>query len=112
MSHITTAEELLAEMEAMPPTERNRFFALLGSRLFQEDNFTHDQVFGHLTDQGFSTQEAAEYLEVSIATLRRYVQGGRLRPSQVVGRNQLFSTQELKALKRSLRDVKGKRIDA
>lgn len=102
MSHSMTAEDLLSQIAALPLTERLRFFNLLGSRLFQDDNFTHEQVFGHLAEAAFSAQEAAEYLEVSIATLRRYVQSGRLKPSQVIGRCQLFSTQDLKALKRSL----------
>ena len=79
MSHRMTAEELLAQIAALPLTERHRFFTLLGSRLFQDDNFTHEQVFGHLAEALFSAQEAAEYLEVSIATLRRHVQSGRLK---------------------------------
>lgn len=75
--------------------------------LFRDENSTCAQVFGHLTDAEFTAQEAAEYLEVSIATLRRYVHGGKLRPCKVVGRNQLFAAYELRALKRSLRNVKG-----
>jgi excisionase family DNA binding protein len=106
MRHNLTAEDLLSEMKAMPSAERGRFFALLGSKLFPDDNLTHEQVFGHLADVEFTAQEAAEYLEVAIATFRRYVQGGKLNPSRVVGRSQMFSTHDLKAFKRSLRDVK------
>ena len=106
MSHNLTAEDLLSEMKAMPSAERGRFFALLGSNFFQDDNLTHEQVFGHLADVEFTAQEAAEYLEIAIATFRRYVQGGKLNPSRVVGRSQMFSTHDLKAFKRSLRDVK------
>lgn len=75
-------------------------------KLFQDENSTHEQVFGHLTDAEFTAQEAAEYLEISIATLRRYVQGGKLHPCKVVGRNQLFAARELRVLKRSLWNVK------
>jgi hypothetical protein len=103
-----TAEDLLSEMKAMPSAERCRFFALLGLKFFQEDNLTHEQVLGHLADVEFTAQEAAEYLEVAIATFRRYVQGGKLKPSRVVDRSQMFSTHDLKAFKRSLRDVKGR----
>ena len=106
MSQAMTAEDLLSEIKAMPSSERGRFFALLGMKLFQDENSTHEQVFGHLTDAEFTAQESAEYLEISIATLRRYVQGGKLRPCKVVGRNQLFAAHELRALKRSLRNVK------
>jgi excisionase family DNA binding protein len=101
-----TAEEVLAELQEMPLSERSRFFALLGEKFFQDDNFTHEQVFGHLDDALFTSREAAEYLEVSIATFRRYVQSGKLKPSQRLGRSQMFATRDLKALKRSLRDVR------
>jgi len=66
-----------------------------------EDNFTHDQVFGETHQIPFSAWEAAEYLEVSLPTLRRYVQSGKLVPSHIVGRNQLFSAQSLRTFKRS-----------
>ena len=70
------------------------------SNAFREDDYTHEQVFGHLQQEPFSTSEAAEYLEVSMPTLRRYVQSGKLVPSHTVGRNQMFSTQALRAFKR------------
>jgi len=76
MGHSMTAEELFSEVKVMSPAERGRFFALLGLTCFQDDNLTHEEVFGHLADEEFSAREAAEYLEVSIATLRRYVQNG------------------------------------
>ena len=60
-----------------------------------------DQVFGETHQEPFSAWEAAEYLEVSVPTLRRYVQSGKLVPSHVVGRNQMFSAQTLRAFKRS-----------
>lgn len=110
MSHAMTAENLLDEIKAMPSTERGRFFSILGSMLFQDkhDELTHDQVFGHLAEDVFTAHEAAEYLEVSIATFRRYVQNGRIKSSQTLGRSQMFATQSLKAFKRALREVKGK----
>jgi hypothetical protein len=107
MSHNLTAEDLLSEMKAMPSAERGRFFALLGLKFFQEDNLTHEQVFGHLANVEFTAREAAEYLEVAIATFRRYVQDGKVNPSRVVGRSQMFLTHDLKAFKRSLQDVRG-----
>ena len=60
----------------------------------------HQQVFGHLEHDSFSAAEAAEYLEISLPTLRRYVQSGKLKPSQVIGRNPLFATSELRQFKR------------
>jgi excisionase family DNA binding protein len=64
-------------------------------------NFSHEQVFGHLEREPLSAWEAAEYLEVSLPTLRRHVQAGKLRPSHTVGRNQLFSASDLRAYKRT-----------
>ena len=101
MSHALTAEDLFSEMKRMPTAERVKFFSLLTSNAFREDDFTHEQVFGQLQQEPFSAGEAAEYLEVSVPTLRRYVQSGKLVPSHLVGRNQMFSSQTLRAFKRS-----------
>jgi len=101
MSHALTAEDLFTEMKRMPTAERVKFFSLLSSNAFREDDFTHGQVFGQLHQEPFSALEAAEYLEVSVPTLRRYVQSGKIKPSHLVGRNQMFSTQTLRAFKRS-----------
>ena len=101
MAQVMTAEMILMELESMPVLERDRFFSMLGRCFFKNENFTHAQVFGELAYTEFSSQEAAEYLEVSIATLRRYVQKGKFKPSRIVGRNQMFATQILKNFKRS-----------
>jgi excisionase family DNA binding protein len=101
MNQSLTAEDLFSEMKRMPKAERVKFFSLLATSAFREDDFTHEQVFGQLQQQPFSASEAAEYLEVSVPTLRRYVQSGKLTPSRVVGRNQMFSAQTLRAFKRT-----------
>ncbi|HLA33548.1 MAG TPA: helix-turn-helix domain-containing protein [Rhodocyclaceae bacterium] len=101
MNHALTAEDLYIEMKRMPQVERVRFFSLLASNAFHEDDFTHEQVFGETHQEPFSALEAAQYLEVSVPTLRRYVQSGKLTPSHLVGRNQIFSAQTLRAFKRS-----------
>lgn len=64
--------------------------------------FSYEQVFGHLRNAHFSAQEAAEFLEISIPTLRRYVHAGRLKPASILGRSQLFSSTDLKLLKQQL----------
>jgi len=101
MNQTLTAEDLFSEMRRMPAMERVRFFSLLTGNAFRDDDFTHEQVFGHLQQESFSAGEAAEYLEISVPTLRRYVQSGKLVPSRVVGRNQMFSAQTLRAFKRT-----------
>ena len=65
------------------------------------EDFSHDQVFGHFQHEPFSAAEAAEYLEISIPTLRRHVQSGKLVPSHIICRNQMFSAQVLRVFKRS-----------
>jgi len=102
MSHATTAEELFEDLQALPATERGKFFLLLESQAFRDDNFTHEQVFGHLAAAAFTVQEAAEYLEMSVPNFRRYVRRGQITPVQTIGRNQLFATRSLKVLKRAL----------
>jgi excisionase family DNA binding protein len=79
----------------------------LAERSQQGENFTHEEVFGHLAEHEFSSQEAADYLEVSMSTFRRYVRDGKISASTEVGKNLLFATKTLKAFKRSLREVKG-----
>lgn len=103
MNQTLTAEDLFSEMKRMPSEERTRFFSMLTGKAFGGDDFSHEQVFGHLQQEPFSAADAATYLEVSLPTLRRYVQSGRLVPSSVVGRNQIFSAQTLRAFKRSRR---------
>jgi len=99
MPKLLTAEELVSEVKRMPPGERAKFFSLLEENAFREDNWTHEQVFGHLNNELFTAQEAADYIEVSLPTPRRYVQSGRLLPVSVVGRNQFFDAVALRAFK-------------
>jgi excisionase family DNA binding protein len=98
MTLAMTAEDIFSHVQQMPAKERIRFFSLIATSAFKEDS-THEEVFGHLKNTHFSAEQAAEYLEVSLPTLRRYVQSGRLKPSHVVGRSQLFSTADLRRLK-------------
>jgi excisionase family DNA binding protein len=67
-----------------------------------EEIFLHGDLFGHLKDERFSAQDAAEYLEVSMPTFRRYVQSGRVIPAEIVGRSQLFSSGDLRKFKKSI----------
>ena len=62
-------------------------------------DFSHEQVFGHLARQPLSAAVAAEYLGISLPTLRRYVQAEKLLPSHIVGRKQMFSVNDLRAHK-------------
>jgi excisionase family DNA binding protein len=68
------------------------------------ESFSHSQLFGHLKNSLFSADEAAQYLEVSMPTFRRYVQVGKLKPTQNVGRSQLFSSADLRRLKQKISD--------
>ncbi|AGW92004.1 hypothetical protein N234_18360 [Ralstonia pickettii DTP0602] len=55
----------------------------------------------------FTTAEAAEYMEVSIATFRRLVRDGKLTARVEVGRRQLFCVADLRAFKRQREAIKG-----
>ena len=102
MTQCMTAEDLFAHVQKMPSKERIKFFSLIAINAFQDADYSHEQIFGHLRNATFSAEEAAEFLEVSLPTLRRYVQAGRLKPTSIIGRNQLFSTADLKLLKQKI----------
>ena len=102
MTQFMNAEDLFAHVQKMPSKERIKFFSLVAINAFQETDYTYEQVFGHLRNASFSAEEAAEFLEISLPTLRRYVQAGRLKPTSVIGRNQLFSSADLKLLKQKI----------
>jgi len=102
MSQFMLAEEVFSQIQRMPENERLKFFSLVAKNAFQADSFSHNDLFGHLKDERFSAQEAAEYLEVSMPTFRRYVQSGKVIPAEIVGRSQLFSCGDLQKFKKSI----------
>lgn len=101
-----TAEDLFQDLKQMPVTERQKFFVILSANAFRGDDMSHEELFGHLSGDNFTAQEAAEYLEVSMSTFRRFVASGKLNPDSIVGRNQLFAVPELKAFKKALKTAK------
>ena len=102
MTQCMTAEDLFVQVQKMSSKERIKFFSLIAINAFQENDYTHEQVFGHLRNATFSAEEAAEFLEISLPTLRRYVQAGKLKPTSIIGRSQLFSSADLKLLKQKI----------
>lgn len=101
------AHDLFIHLRKMESEEREKFFLMVGQHAFREENFSHDEVFGDLADGEFTAAEAAEYLEVSMPTFRRFVRDGKLTPHAEVGRSQLFAVVDLKAFKRQRKVVKG-----
>ena len=102
MAHALTAEDLFQDLKQMPTTERQKFFVILSTNAFRGEDMSHEQLFGHLKGDDFTAQEAAEYLEVSMSTFRRFVSSDKLKPSSMVGRNQMFAVADLKAFKKAL----------
>jgi len=102
MAHTMTAEDLFQDLKHMSATERQKFFVILSTNAFRNEDMSHEQLFGHLAGDEFTAQEAIEYLEVSMSTFRRYVAAGKLNPSATVGRNQMFAVPDLKNLKKAL----------
>jgi len=70
--------------------------------ILSNGNFSHQQVFGHLKDELFTAIEAAEYLEVSIATFRRYLKSGKLISTKKIGANYLYLLKELREFKKAI----------
>jgi excisionase family DNA binding protein len=93
-----TAEKVYRDMVEMPVKERERLFAVIARQGFDKDRYSRQEVFDDIRHAPFTVREAAEYLEISEITLRRWVKAGKL-PSQRMGRNLLFDADELKAFK-------------
>lgn len=100
-----TAEAVFEDLRKLSINERTKFFQLLSSGI-QEADSTHEQVFGHLATMEFTAAQAAEYLDISMSTFRRYVNAERLHASSKIGRSDMYATKDLRAFKRSLRDIK------
>ena len=107
MKHTMTAEGLFRDLAHMPAGERQKFFMILSRNAFRDGDLSHEALFGHLAGEEFTSEEAAEYLEVSMSTFRRYVSTGKMKASSAVGRNQMFAVPDLKAFKKALKEVKG-----
>lgn len=70
------------------------------------ENFTDHELFEHLDDARFTASEAAEYLEISIATFRRYLKAKKIVASTEVGSTHLYSLDTLREFKKALRMTK------
>lgn len=101
-----TAEFIYQQLRKLSSNERARFFQLLGEFALRDENHSHEEVFGHLAGAEFTATQAADYLDVSMSTFRRYVTAKRIQASSQVGRSDLFATKDLKKFKKALRDVK------
>jgi excisionase family DNA binding protein len=101
-----TAEQLFSDLQKLPSIERQHFFVLLSKTFDNEDNFSHQQVFGHLEADLFTASEAAEYLEVSMATFRRFLKAGKLVASTGVGASHLYAFDDLRQFKKALKLTK------
>lgn len=100
-----TAEGVFQNLRKLATNERTKFFQLLSSGL-ADDNHTHEQVFGSLVGAEFTATQAAEYLDVSMSTFRRYVSAKSIQACSTIGRSDMFAAKDLKVFKKSLRDVK------
>nr|WP_295778358.1 helix-turn-helix domain-containing protein [Rhodoferax sp.] len=107
MPQTMTAENLYQNLKQMPMEERQKFFGILSANAFQNEDMSHEQLFGQLAHDIFTAAEAMEYLEVSQSTFRRFVANKKLIPASTVGRSQMFAVPELKAFKKALKMAKG-----
>jgi excisionase family DNA binding protein len=76
---------------------------MITKSLGEQENFSHQQVFGELENALFTATEAAEYLEVSIATFRRYLKAQKITAESVIGSTHLYSLSGLREFKKALR---------
>ena len=103
-----TAKNIFSDLQKASPSERQKFFNFLAEKAFSnEGDCSHEELFGDLRDAYFTASEAIEYLEISMATFRRYVRDGKVSASTEVGNNHLFLLDDLRKLKAAMRLVKG-----
>lgn len=95
---MTSHQAVYEQYQSLPKSEQSKLRSLLN-----EENRSHDEVFGFLRSKEFSVHEAIEYLDMSEATFRRKVQEGLITASSTIGRSHLYSLSALKALKKSLK---------
>jgi len=95
-----TAEKVYKEILEMPVKEREKLFTVIARKGFEKDVFSHDEVFDDIRRSPFTVKEAAEYLEVSEITLRRWIKAGKI-TSDRIGRSIFFEADELKAIKKA-----------
>lgn len=103
-----SAEQLFSNLQKLPAPERQHFFVLLSQSLDEKENFTHQELFGHLDNAMFTASEAAEYLEVSMATFRRYLKAKKMTATTEVGSVHLYSLDALREFKKALQMTKQK----
>lgn len=81
---------------------------MIMNSLGEQENFNHQQVFGELENALFTATEAAEYLEVSIATFRRYLKTQKITAESGIGSTHLYSLNSLREFKKALRAIRHK----
>ncbi len=102
MNRQVRAEDLLSTEQQMSEQELMKFFSMVGKNLFGSNEFTHEEVFGHLSEEYFSSEDVAEYLEISFPTLWRHVSAEKINLTKAIGRSQLFSAKDFRQLKQKM----------
>jgi hypothetical protein len=75
---------------------------MITNSLGEQENFSHQQVFGDLENALFTATEAAGYLEVSIATFCHYLKTQKITADSGVGSTHLYSLNSLREFKKAL----------
>ena len=94
-----TAEKVYKDILEMPVKEREKLFTVIARKGFEKDLYRYNEVFDDIRRLPFTVKEAAEYLEVSEITLRRWVSAGKIAYERI-GRNIFFEVDELKTIKK------------
>ena len=93
-----SAEQIYKEIISLPITDREKLFSLIARKGFDKDEYTYEEVFGDIPTT-LTIKESADYLDVAEVTIRRWAKKGKL-PFHKVGKNFVFTTADLRKLKR------------
>ena len=105
---IGRATELHRAFQRLTQVEKEAFMALIvrPSKPAAMTWHGYDEAFARQDDEFISITEAAEYLAVSITTLRRHIKAGNLVTDKRVGRNRMFRIGQVKTFDAARKQTK------
>lgn len=92
----SSSQAFINQFRALPESEKTQVRSLIN-----EQNLSHEEVFGFLREEEFTVHEATEYLGISEPTFRRAVKAGKITASSTVGRSNLYALKDLRAFKKA-----------
>ena len=101
-----TAEQIFNELQKIPFAEQEKFFGLLAKKVFHDDDINYDDLSGNFEESLLTAKDAADFLDISLPTLRRYIRDKKIRSAKKIGTSHLFDIDDLRDFKLAIMKVK------